>query len=40
VQDLFGEKLQSPARMSRIRQALTQAVHAPMDARTEASKVA
>jgi [protein-PII] uridylyltransferase len=40
VQDLFGEKLQSPARMSRIRQALTKAVHAPMDARTEASKVA
>ncbi len=40
VQDLFGEKLQSPARMSRIRQAMTTAIHAPIDVRAEASKVA
>lgn len=32
VQDLFGEKLQSPARMARIRQALTKAVNAPVNA--------
>ena len=40
VQDLFGEKLQSTARMSRIRQALAKAVDAPMEARADAPKVA
>ncbi|HCD16003.1 MAG TPA: [protein-PII] uridylyltransferase [Rhodobiaceae bacterium] len=40
VQDLLGEKLQSSARISRIRHALTNAIHAPMDARADASKVA
>ena len=40
VQDLFGEKLQSPARMSRIRQAVAKAIEAPIETHTDAPKVA
>jgi [protein-PII] uridylyltransferase len=40
VQDLFGEKLQSPARMSRIRQAVAKAIDAPIEMHADAPKVA